>query len=387
MIQRSPNTHHGRGTPTAGGVPAWYAAANASEWVALPNSTLTTSGVGWAGTSPGGSSNYDAVVIAWSGGVLNTVGCFYAGSFHAGTFLVIFGGGHGDYGGNELYAYGPLEDDSPAWHRLTDPSIPAPTNVARLGGYPVSRHTYDTLAYLPTLNKMLCIGVAGNYSEGNTFNVGDLFDFAADPGAVNPWSASDTNFPAYNGGGTGVIGLVGGYNPATAKAWGLGKGNSQLLGVFDAGSGTWSSYSKNNPNGVGANKAAVDPNHNILVFMGVSGVVYAQDLANPTNSIYAPTCSGTSPGTGNNVLEWDSVANRFVSWDRTGKTLYFLTPGANPAAGGDDWAWTSTTPAGGTTPAAAHANGTYGRFRVNNGSLRGVVLMPLHNQPICFYKF
>lgn len=387
MISRSPNTAHGRGSPIAATEPDWYTAANVNEWVALPGSTLTTSGVGWSGTNPGGTGGYSTVVTAWSGGVLNTVGCYYGGAFHAGTFMVLFGGGHGDYAGNELYAYGPLEDDSPAWHRLTDPTIPAPNNVSRLGGYPVSRHTYDTLFYLPTLNKMLCMGVASNYSAGNTFNVGDLFDFAADPGSVNPWTTNDTSFPAFNGGGVGVYDLVGGYNPTTGKAWGIGKGNSQMLGVFDASSETWLGYSKNNPNATSRSKGAVDATHNILVFMGLSGVVYAQDLASPTSSIYAPTCTGTSPGAGDNVLEWDSVAGRFVAWDRTGKTLYFLTPGANPASGGDSWTWASTTPAGGATPAAAHANGTYGRFRVNNGTLRGVVLMPLHNQPICFYKF
>lgn len=386
MIQRSPNTHHGRGVPVVG-MPAWYSAANASEWVALPGSTLSTSGVGWSGTSPGGTGGYSTVVTAWSGGVLNTVGCFYGGSFHAGTFLVIFGGGHGDYGGNELYAYGPLQDDSPAWHRLTDPTIPAAVDVQRIGGYPVSRHTYDTLAYLPSVNKLLCIGVAAYHNAGNTFLISDVFDFAANPSSVNPWATNDTNFPAYNGGGVNTIDLVSGYNPTTGKAWGLGKGNGQQLGVFDVGSWSWSSYAKNNPNATSRSKAAVDATHNILVFMGLSGIVYAQDLSSPTSSIYAPTCTGTSPGAGDNVLEWDSVAGRFVAWDRTGKTLYFLTPGANPAAGGDSWAWSSTTPAGGATPAAAHANGTYGRFRVNNGTLRGVVLMPLHNQPICFYKF
>ena len=43
----------------------------------------------------------------------------------------------------------------------------------------------------------------------------------------------------------------------------------------------------------------------------------------------------------------------FVAWSGSGKTLYFLTPPANPYSGGDAWAWTSVTPAGGATPASS----------------------------------
>lgn len=366
------------------GLPAWYDAASANEWVNLPSSTLSTSGVGWSGANPGGSGGYASLVNAWGGGVLNTTGCYYSGAFHAGTFMVIFGGGHGDYAGNELYAYGPLESESPAWRRLTDPTIPAANDVPRISDRPVSRHTYDTLVYLPTLNKMLCIGAPGHYSTGSSFGTGDLFDFAVDPTLVNPWSANDTGFPAFGG---GSYNRTGGYNPTTGKAWSMGLGNSTALGMFDVSAQTWTSYSKNNPNALGNNKGAVHEGADILVYMGIGGVVYAQDLTSPTSAIYAPTCTGSGPGAGGNVLEWDSTASRFVSWSRTDKTLYFLTPGANPASGGDNWAWTSTTPAGGATPTAGHANGTYGRFRLKRGSMRGVVLMPAYNQPMCFYKF
>lgn len=368
-------------------LPSWYAAANTNEWVDLPNSTLTTSGVGWSGASPGGNGNYTSVVIAWGGGILNTVGVTIGGAFVAGTFMVIFGGGHGDYAGNELYAYGPLEANSPTWNRLTNPSIPAPNGVARLNGYPVSRHTYDTLVYLPTVNKMLCIGAPGYYQGGSNFNVSDIFDFAVNPASANPWSTNDTAFPAFGGGGTGTINLLSAYNSTTGKSWSLGSGNGQALGAYDVASGTWSSTSHDNAQSAANRKAAIDPTRNLFVFQGTAGAVRVLNLASPTTPIYSPTVTGTGPADGNNVLDWDAAGNRFVAWDLVAKTIYFLTPGANPASGGDAWVWTSATPAGGATPAAATGNGTYGRFRMNNSALRGIVLMPTAANSMCFYKF
>ena len=365
--------------------PAWYSAAASGEWVDLPGSTLTSSGVGWAGGSPGGTGNYSTVVTAWGGAVLNTSGVYRSGAFVAGTFLVLFGGGHGDYAGNELYAYGPLEADSPSWSRITDPTIPAPDDVARLSGKPVSRHSYDTLVYLPDQNKMLCIGAPGYYHTGFSFNTADIFDFALDPSAANPWSTADTGFPAFNGGGAGAISLLSGYDSVSGKAWGLGKGNGQVIGSYDAAAGTWASYSKDNPSGPGAAKAGLAGSIGKFVFVNGS-TVYVQDLASPTSSIYTPSTTGSAPSLGATAaLDWDEAGGRFVVRS-SGRTLYYLTPGANPNAGGDAWAWSSVTPGAGATPAAEVANGTYGRFRMVNGTLRGALLMAAHNAPISFYK-
>lgn len=365
--------------------PAWYLAAEAGEWVNLPNSTLTSSGVGWSGTSPGGTSNYSTVVTAWSGGILNTQGVYRAGAFVEGTFLVLFGGGHGDYAGNELYAYGPLEADSPSWSRITDPTIPAADDVARLSGKPVSRHTYDTLVYLPDQNKMLCIGSPGYYHTGFGFNVADVFDFAVNPGSANTWSTADTGFPSFNGGGAGTISLLSGYDSVSGKAWGLGKGNGQVIGSYDAAAGTWTSYSKDNPSGPGSAKAGLASSIHKLVFVSGS-TVYVQDLTSPTSAIYTPSTTGSAPSLGGSAaLDWDEAGARFVVRS-SGSTLYYLTPGANPNAGGNAWAWSSVTPGAGATPAAAVENGTYGRFRMVGGTLRGALLMAAHNAPISFFK-
>lgn len=359
--------------------PSWLSGVSSGQWASLPNSSLTASGVGWSGTAPGGTGNYQTIVLAWGGGILNTVGVKHGGSFIPGTFVVIFGGGHGDYAGNEVYAYGPLESSSPIWRRLTDPTIPAPTNVLRDGsGNPVSRHTYDSLMYLPGSNKMLAVGAAGYYSVGFAFNGADLFDFA-----TNTWTAVDAGFPAYTGGGT--ISMVGGVDGATGKVWGVGNGNATKLCSFDPATSTWSSWYKDNPNGPTSGKGAVG--RGLLVQMK-AGVVYAQNLSLPDSVFFTPTVTGTGPGSSGiegQTLDWDEAGGFFFTVSSAG-TVFKLTPGALPLT--DSWAWSSTS-ATGTAPGSASANGVYGRLRSFQGNVlvpRGIVYMPNQTSPISFFK-
>ncbi len=363
------------------GPPTWTMGKAAGEWVELPNSTLTAAGVGWTGTPPGGTGNYQTIVTAWGGGILNTVGVLHGGTFIPGAFVVIFGGGHGDYGGNEVYAYGPLQSNAPSWRRLTNPTIPAPQDVPRDGsGNPASRHTYDTLVYLPTVNKMLCIGAPGYFMTGFAFNNADLFDFA-----TSTWSNADTGFPAFTGGGT--INLMSGYDASTGKAWGIGNGNATRLVSFDVASSTWASVVKDNPSGPSNSKAGLSPSLGLLVF--VSGAtVLVQNLATPSAAIYSPSVTGPAPASGQaNAIDWDSTAGCFVTVDAAGD-VFRLTPSSTPGPGGDPWVWSKQVKAG-ATPAAAVANGTNGRFRIYQGDAqlpRGLVLMRRHDAPICYLK-
>jgi hypothetical protein len=89
-----------------------------------------------------------SVIDAWNGGVADL----------KRERLIIWGGGHSDYYGNEVYA---LDLRSLSMSRLTDPS-PA-TNVndcpeAYPDGRPSSRHTYGGLAYDPIHDAMFTFG-------------------------------------------------------------------------------------------------------------------------------------------------------------------------------------------------------------------------------------
>src|SRR5213593_285726 len=83
----------------------------ADSWLVAPNtnmSAVTPVNGQFAGTW--GTDGPWAVIAAWGGGALDT----------QRSRLVLWGGGHADYYGNELYAF-----DIPTltWSRVTDPFV------------------------------------------------------------------------------------------------------------------------------------------------------------------------------------------------------------------------------------------------------------------------
>ena len=118
--------------------------------------------------APPGATGCAAEVGTWSGAIADTLR----------NRLVIWGGGHNDYYGNEVYALyltGPLPSGTgvvcsnataPAMCRLNNPSPPASnTNAAQAAcvnalsdGAANSRHTYGGLAYISSADQMLAFG-------------------------------------------------------------------------------------------------------------------------------------------------------------------------------------------------------------------------------------
>jgi hypothetical protein len=371
------------------GLPAWYTSQTAGTWRNFSGATqvLSSSGVGWVKNWSGDTGTYDQVIRAWSGGVLNTTGVYVGGAFVPGTWLVVWGGGHGDYYGNEVYAFGPLEAATPAWQRITDPTVPPSVSQARSGSYPCARHTYDTLAYLSSVNRMIAFGAPGYAGLGGTFPTVDVLDFAVNPGVGSPWSSR-----ADLSNGNGLIGAISAFNPSTNKAWALGAGNGAALHCYDVAANTLTTYAKDDPFMPGASNycsGAIIPASNILAFVDPGGVVRCVNLNTPTDAIYTPSVTGSAP-TGSVAFKWDSSNNRFIAKStQGGKQVWFLAPGSPPTAGGGTWAWTSVTPAAGDTPPAnSYADyGYFGRFQVVSGTLKGIIAVSDYNAAPSFYKF
>lgn len=324
-------------------------------------------------------------MLAYSGGVLNTKGIYRSGSFVSGTFLIIWGGGHGDYAGNELYAFGPLNTNSPTWSRIIDPTIPAPSNVARSGGYPVSRHTYDCIGYLEGSNQMISGGCGGAYVAAGNYNVTDIFNFDVNP-TSNPWTTNDTGSPAFNtSGSAGAQDAIGGVDDFTGAFWLMGQGNSQKIGRYLGGA--WTSWDIDNPDSPTNIKAAVAGAITVMAFTTSAGGVRAVDLRG-TPAIYTPSTTGTGPGE-KLTLEWDIVGARFVGrTPASTKTVWFLTPSSSPYSGGTAWTWSSDTPSGGVTPPAEDGTGTHGRLRMLSlpGGARGLLYVPGPVDSAHFYR-
>jgi hypothetical protein len=88
-------------------------------------------------------------VADWAGGAFDT----------ARNRLIIMGGKHGGYAGNEVYA---LDLDTLTMERLNEPSTVIRDGCTSGGTYadgkPVARHTYNHLEYLPNQDAIFLRG-------------------------------------------------------------------------------------------------------------------------------------------------------------------------------------------------------------------------------------
>ena len=149
--------------------------------------------------------------------------------------LIVWGGGHTNCSGNEVYAFGPLTAATPTWKRLTNPSNPPAMNTNYApDGRPTTRHTQDSIAYMsgwgsrPSHNKMMNCVATGFWPNGYTGTQGDLFDFTVNGFTGEPWSRTAlppaTVFP----GATCV------FNPVTNRVWYHTVGGYYNNGVYQA---------------------------------------------------------------------------------------------------------------------------------------------------------
>lgn len=145
-----------------------------------------------------------AVTRAWSGGAYDTKrNRFY-----------LKGGGHGAYGGNEVYQF---DLEAMRWERVTEPSEheqdPEFADRSESSQYfrtaddtPVSRHTYDGMVYLPNVDKVLMWG-------GSLYSIGNDYDHHAwlfDPETYEWTRGAETK--------SSNIETVSAYDPETGQA-------------------------------------------------------------------------------------------------------------------------------------------------------------------------
>jgi hypothetical protein len=117
------------------------------HWYEIPNTHLEAV---LPDPLPPGMTGPSSIMIAWSGGAYDT----------KRDRLIVWGGGHNDYGGNEIYTF---DINSLKWSRVWGPSPDIPDGVdgpdmlcgieTYDDGNPRSRHTYEGLEYIPTTDK------------------------------------------------------------------------------------------------------------------------------------------------------------------------------------------------------------------------------------------
>ena len=307
------------------------------EWYEVPNSNVSA-----INPCPANNCNYSgapgqkSVILAWSGGAYDT----------KRDRLILWGGGHGDYGGNEIYGF---DVNTLKWIMLTKPSTNIADGEVYPDGRPSSRHTYGGLLYLANVDKLWASN--GSVWENGGCSTGTwMYDFSASP-PESGW-ARQTDYP-----GDAKCGAVSAYDPATGLVWFNGKAGLQTFNPANMSS-PW--VQRNQEGSVPLYMSgAIDVKRQKLVMIGggyafihdisQSGTVARQNLA----ALGATEIeSANAPG-----LAYDPVSDRIVAWNG-GASIYTLNM--------DTLVWERRAPASSNTvtpPQVTAAGGTFGRFQ------------------------
>jgi hypothetical protein len=203
-----------------------------------PNSWLSLSGTPLRQALPDpaqtkGLRDPRGIVASWSGGALDS----------RRNRLVVWGGGHTNYAGNELYAF---DLETLQWERLTEPTLDlAVGGQIHKDGTPIARATYNGLACITHADRMFALGGDAAAPGAGVLDMTWTFDFAAKSwqnrnpsgdGRPPGWGAPARTIPGPEnlvgrspspGGGTGDLlhdatataGRSTAPNPSTIRRW------------------------------------------------------------------------------------------------------------------------------------------------------------------------
>jgi hypothetical protein len=308
-------------------------------WLAIPNTKIQSVCAGNNGFPQVlGTTGCPAITAAWSGAVFDS----------RRNRMIVFGGGHNDYFGNELYA---INLQSASVERLTDPGLPLAAGCSESvanGTQPNSRHTYDGIEYIESTDEMFVFGGSLACGSGEFGADTWTYDFGAQrwqrrtPSGPTPW---------------GDAGIMTAYDPVTGRVF---LHDRQYLYSFDSQSNSYTRLSSSNAGLSYYGAATIDPKRRLfLIFTGSGMFSYSID----TGSSYQMQSFNTSGG--NSVVNsaypgvvYDPLTDRVVGWSQaSGDSVYSLNV--------DTRQWSQISYSGGPR---AVGNGTHGRFQYSAAS-------------------
>ncbi|VAX32258.1 hypothetical protein MNBD_NITROSPIRAE01-374, partial [hydrothermal vent metagenome] len=289
-----------------------------------------------------GSAGMAGVVSAWNGGAYDP----------KRSNLIVWGGGHWDYGGNEIYIF---NVNSLKWDRASNPSDPVSIDTAyEPDGQPSSRHTYNYIQYVPSIDRFCSFGgsvLYGTSQAGSSST--DCFNFDPDP-TVGGWEQKSSNIDG--------IGAISAYDSSTGKVWFHHAGNGSFLSEYDPLNDQWTARGTiwTEPGGWFDYyyTAAIDPGRQKMVAIGNGKTIYWDLNQSGDIAFQVLATSGSramedaqAPG-----FEYDPILDKFVAWSG-GASVYTLDF--------ESGVWTEINPAptNSVVPTAPASRGTNGRFR------------------------
>jgi hypothetical protein len=348
--------------------PSWVSSIPQGTWAAIGKNTISDvdaakdPAVNPGGGSPPwrGNTGLRAILDAWNGGA-------FASGYGSHGSLLVFGGGHNDYLGSEVYAF---DMATQMWKRVTNP-YPGPFNfpyadTAYPDGSPVPPHTFEFVDYHPGTNSFVLLrGVEDGVASTNATDQFRTHMLDLDTGQ---WRKSRRN---------GNLGADGGgvscYDSNRDVFWALGPSStSNPFTKFDPNvnnsDGTVGAYTNYNALAHEIDAAAAcDPVNDLFVFAAFryAGRVYAIDLKNPNGGRVALNETGDIPQKrGAGGWEWSSKRQAFIYWRQGGGVYEFKHVSGSWSTG--TWRWTNLTSGSNSVvpQSMVSDNGVYSRFRI-----------------------
>jgi hypothetical protein len=342
--------------------PGWVAELTPGRWAAISMNTI-------ADVDPAddpalnsnhprsppwnGDSGQSGVLDAWNGGA-------FVPTLGGAGALVVWGGGHRDYYGNELYAF---DVETRRWSRLTDPyagEIEFPYDDGFYpDGTPVPPHTYDQVEFHPPTNSFLTLRTM---AHNNPSNVPVVAMFSFD---TMSWRRSPVNDESHHSSGGWSA-----YDASREVIWAEGGSGTSAFTRFEPdtenGDGTFGRFT-NHPwkLSITSSVAALDPTNDILLVPAFrqDEEVYAIDLSAPDEDAVAIRQAGTPPppaaGSG---WEWSHARGAFIYY-ATGDGVFELALTSGDWRDGE-WTWSALTDPGNDVSPDAPGNPVYSRFRL-----------------------
>lgn len=281
--------------------------------------------------------------------------------------LVLMGGGHNSYDGNEVYAF---DLNKMSWDRLTDPSVPRLCTDTNADQTPAARHTYNGLAYIAHTDQFFVMGGAVACNGGGCGgSVPWAFDFGS-----SKWQ----RFPQGDIHPRTFCENLAAYDPNSKKLFWFDGHTSRSNGLWSLDFNT-REWKKHNNDLINARTATVDTKRKLLVVVG-KGEVLAYDIANgnPVKEVWQTTGGNALISIGKPGLAYDPTTDRIVGWggSETNGAVYSLNP--------ETKVWTVQQASG--SPSTDRSVGIYGLWQYVP-AVNAFIVMPHAQEEISFYKF
>ena len=316
------------------------------------------------------SMGFEAIMHNWNGGAFD--------SFR--DRLLIFGGGHNGYGGNEILAF---DLKTLRWTRLTDPTPYSNRhpNYQNDDNTPISRHSYGSLEYIEHTDRFFVFGGSPDSQTGDcgirgtwTFNL-SAREFS---GNYSPeqWELKTTNTPSSNCDDNAV------YDPVSGRIYYHYGPSPSGWSSYDFNSNTWKNH---NYSGAYEGVRTVIPGERRFIVEFGNGRYqgYAKfDLNSSelTRTIITTTGDKSMEQANDPGAAYDWSSDRIVAWDG-GDTVYSLDVATNK------WYQHPAANTNLANPGSVQAvGGTFGRFRYSK-NLNVFVVVDHVDENVFLYRF